>query len=343
LQREADSTRTLYDGLLQQYKDLGVAGATGTNNVAVIDLAQAPGGPYKPDLQKNLLMWFFLGLLGAGAAVAGREILDDTFKSPEEIEDQLGLAVLGLVPRVKEDIFETLRNAPVSPICESYRSLRTALQFSTSNGLPKSLIVTSPKPGEGKSTTAVALAINFAHLGMKVLLIDADLRNPSAHQLLRREAQSGLTNCLVGGGVAQELLQTTDIPGLCFMASGPLPPNPAELLAGQNMARLLSSASENFELVIIDAPPVLGLADAPLLASIGAGTLLVLGAGETRRGVVKAALKRLHFARAQMVGAVLNKFDTRAANYAYHSYGYGELQYYGYGTKSLPKPDANPT
>ena len=107
LQREADSTRTLYDGLLQQYKDLGVAGATGANNVAVIDRAQRPGAPYKPDLQKNLLIWFVLGLLGAAAAVAGREILDDTFKSPEEIEDQLGLAVLGLIPKAKEDIFES--------------------------------------------------------------------------------------------------------------------------------------------------------------------------------------------------------------------------------------------
>jgi polysaccharide biosynthesis transport protein len=341
LQREADSTRTLYDGLLQQYKDLGVAGATGTNNVAVIDLAQAPGAPYKPNLQKSLLMWLVFGLLGAGAVVAWLEIMDDTFKSPEDIEDQLGLAVLGLIPRAEEDIFESLRNSPVSPICESYRSLRTALQFSTSNGLPKTLVVTSPSPGEGKSTTSVALAINFAQLGMKVLLIDADLRNPSAHRLLRREAERGLTNYLVGGAIAPDVLQETDVSRLCFMASGPLPPNPAELLAGQNMAKLLSSASENFDVIIIDAPPVLGLADAPLLASIAAGTLLVLGAGESRRAVGKAALKRLHFARAQLVGVVLNKFDMRAANYAYHSYGYGALQYYGYGTKSAPKAIAN--
>jgi capsular exopolysaccharide synthesis family protein len=305
----------------------------------VVDRAQTPGAPYKPDLRKNLLIWFAFGLFAAGAAAAGLEILDDTFKSPEEIEDQLGLAVLGLIPKVKEDIFESLRNSPVSPISESYRSLRTALQFSTSNGLPKSLVVTSPNAGEGKSTTSVALAVNFAQLGMSVLLIDGDLRNPSAHNLLRCPAENGLTNYLVGSASAGDIMQGTDVPQLCFMASGPLPPNPAELLAGQNMVRLLSSAREKFDIVIIDAPPVLGLADAPLLASIGAGTLLVLGAGETRRGVVKAALKRLHFARAQMVGVVLNKFDMRAANYAYHSYG--ALQYYGYGTQSLAKIDAN--
>src|SRR5262249_8724345 len=162
---------------------------------------------------------------------------------------------------------------------------------------------------------------------------DGDLRNPSAHRLLQREAERGLTNYLVGGAIAPDLLQETEVSRLCFMASGPLPPNPAELLAGQNMAKLLSSASENFDVIIIDAPPVLGLADAPLLASIAAGTLLVLGAGESRRAIGKAALKRLHFARAQMVGVVLNKFDMRAANYAYHSYGYGALQYYGYGNK----------
>jgi len=269
------------------------------------------------------------------------EIMDDTFKSPEDIEDQLGLAVLGLIPKAKEDIFESLRNSPVSPISEAYRSLRTALQFSTSNGLPKSLVVTSPNPGEGKSTTSVALALNFALLGMKVLLIDADLRNPSAHRLLKRDAERGLTNYLVGGAIAPDVLQETDVSGLCFMATGPLPPNPAELLAGQNMARLLASASENFDIIVIDAPPVLGLADAPLIASIAAGTLLVLGAGESRRGVGKVALKRLHFARAQMVGVVLNKFDMRAAHYAYQSYGYGALQYYGYGNNSASKAIAN--
>jgi capsular exopolysaccharide synthesis family protein len=340
LQRDADSTRTLYDGLLQQYKDIGVSSATGANNVTVIDRAQVPGAPYSPNLLKNLQLWFMLGLVGAGLAVAGLEIWDDTFKSPEDIEDQLGLTVLGLIPKSKADVFEALRTSPVSGISEAYRSLRTALQFSTSSGLPKSLVITSPNPGEGKSTTSVALAMNFAQLGMKVLLIDADLRNPSAHRLLNREAESGLTNLLVGSASAQDVLQATDVSNLMFMAAGPVPPNPAELLAGHNMTRLLSTASENFDVVIVDAPPVLGLADAPLLTSIAASTLLVLGAGETRRGVVKAALKRLHFARAQLIGVVLNKFDMQAASYAYHSYGYG-LDYYGSGTKSLAKTTAS--
>jgi capsular exopolysaccharide synthesis family protein len=341
LQRESDTNRSLYDGLLQQYKDVGVAGAVGTNNIAIIDRAERPGAPFSPNLQKNLVIWLLFGLLAAAGAIAVREIIDDTFKSPEEIEEQLGLAVLGIIPKVKEDIFSTIRDNPVSPIAEAYRSFRTALQFSTEHGAPKTIVVTSARPGEGKTTTAVALAINFAQLGMQVLFIDSDMRNPSGHRILNRDNTSGLSNYLAGVGIAPDVFQKTDINRLSFMASGPLPPNPAELLAGPKMLALLSHAGETFDVVIIDAPPVLGLADAPLLANMAAGTLLVLGAGETRRGVVKTALKRLHFARARVTGVVLNKFDFRAASYGYGSgygygygYGYGELEHYGYGAKA---------
>jgi succinoglycan biosynthesis transport protein ExoP len=340
LKREADTNRTLYDGLLQQYKDVGVAGAVGTNNVAVIDRAQRPGGPYKPDLKVNLLKWLIFGLLGAAAAIALFELLDDTFKSPEEIEEQLGLAVLGIIPISDGSILGDL-GRPSNPIAEAFRSFRTALQFSTDQGAPKSIVVTSAQPGEGKSTTALALAINFAQLGMKVLLIDADLRNPSQHRNLARSNGAGLANYLAGGAMPESIFQKTDIDGLYFMPSGPLPPNPAELLAGPKMLSLLSTAGEKVDAVIIDSPPVMGLADAPLLASMAAGTLLVIATSDTRRSVVKAALKRLHFARARMVGALMNKCDFRR-NYGGYGYGYGyganyaALQYYGYGQQNKP-------
>lgn len=349
LQRESDTNRSLYDGLLQQYKDVGVAGAVGTNNIAIIDRAERPGAPFSPNLQKNLFVWFMLGLLAAAAAIAVLEILDDTFKTPEEIEEQLGLPVLGIIPITEGDIIATIRQSPISPIAEAYRSFRTALQFSTDHGSPKTLVVTSPRPSEGKSTTSIALALNFAQLGMRALLIDADLRNPSTHRVLKRDNTVGLANYLAGIAMAPDAFQTTDIPGLTFMATGPLPPNPAELLAGPKMLALLSVASENFDVVIIDAPPILGLADAPLLASIAAGTLLVLGSGETRRGVVKASLKRLHFARARVIGAVLNKFNFRTASYGYGSnygygygHGYGELEHYGYGAKQVARVEHGP-
>jgi capsular exopolysaccharide synthesis family protein len=336
LKREADTNRTLYDGLLQQYKDMGVAGAVSTNNVAVVDRAEVPGGPYKPNLRSNLVRWLGFGVVAAALAIALFELLDDTFKSPEEIEEQLGLAVLGMIPLSDANILADI-NGPSNPIAEAFRSFRTALQFSTDQGAPKSIVVTSAQPGEGKSTTALALAINFAHLGMKVLLIDADLRNPSQHRNLARSHGSGLTNYLAGLAMPESIFQKTDVDGLYFMASGPLPPNPAELLAGPKMLALLSTAAEKVDVVVIDSPPVLGLADAPLLASIASGTLLVVAAGHTRRSAVKGALKRLHFARARMVGAVMNKCDFRRS-YSYgYGYGYGTgqaaLEYYGYGQK----------
>jgi capsular exopolysaccharide synthesis family protein len=336
LKREADTNQTLYDGLLQQYKDMGVAGAVGTNNVAVVDRAQVPGGPYKPNLRSNLMRWLGYGLVAAALAIAIFELLDDTFKSPEEIEEQLGLAVLGVIPISDGVLLEI--NGSSSPVAEAFRSFRTALQFATDQGAPKSIVVTSAQPGEGKSTTALGLATNFAQLGMKVLLIDADLRNPSQHRNLGRNNGAGLANYLAGGAMPESIFQKTDVDGLYFMPSGPLPPNPAELLAGPKMLSLLSIATEKVDAIIIDSPPILGLADAPLLASIAAGTLLVIATNDTRRGVVKAALKRLQFARARMVGALMNKCDFRR-NYGYGSYGYGygtdyaALEYYGYGQK----------
>jgi polysaccharide biosynthesis transport protein len=338
LKREADTNRSLYDGLLQQYKDVGVAGAVGTNNVAIIDRAQLPGGPFKPDLRKNLLNSVLMGLLAAGLAIALFELLNDTFKSPEEIEEHLGLAVLGIIPFSHGNVLSDLSGS--SAVGEAFRSFRTALQFSTDQGAPKSVVVTSAQPGEGKSTTAFALAANFAQLGMKVLLIDADLRNPSQHRNLKCGNEAGLANYLAGSVMPGAIFRTTDVEGLYFMASGPLPPNPAELLAGPKMMSLLSTAGEKVDTVIVDAPPVMGLADAPLLASMASGTLLVISPADTRRGVVKTALKRLYLARARMVGAVMNKCDLRSNNGYAYGYGYGSgqaaLAYYGYGQKNKP-------
>jgi polysaccharide biosynthesis transport protein len=331
LQRESDTNRSLYDGLLQQYKDIGVAGAVGTNNVAIIDRANRPSVPFSPSLSKNLLISLILGLLTAAAAIAVFEIIDDSFKSPEEIEEQLGLAVLGIIPKTEGHFLSLIKDEPTSPVAEAYRSFRTALQFSTDNESPKTLVVTSARQGEGKSSTAIALAANLAQLGMKVLLVDADMRNPSAHLEFKGDNRVGLSNVLAGGVSAAQACQNTDIPGLTFMASGRLPPNPAELIAGPNMRSLLALASESFDMVIVDAPPVLGLADAPLLASMSAATVLVVAAGGTRRNIVKGALKRLYFARAAVVGAVLNKYDFKSIKYGYgYGYGYGVNEHYGY-------------
>ena len=334
LQRESDTNRSLYDGLLQQYKEAGVSGAVGTNNVAIIDRADRPGAPFSPNLQRNLLISFLLGLLAAVGIVAVLEILDDAFKFPEDIEEQLGLQVLGIIPIVEGNVLSQIRNSPVSPIAEAYRSFRTALQFSPEGENLKTFTVTSARAGEGKSTTAIALAVNFAQHGKRVLLIDADMRNPSVHRELKCENRVGLANYLAGNVAAPDICQTTDIPGLTVIASGPHPTNPAELIAGPKMRTLVSLAGESFDIVIIDSPPILGLADAPLLASIVGATLFVLASGGTRRAVVKAALKRLYFARSYVVGAVLNKYDFRLAKYGYGD-SYGAMEHYGYGAKMV--------
>jgi len=328
LKREADTNRTLYEGLLQQYKDIGVAGAVNTNNVSVVDRAQLPSAPYKPDLKMILAIALLLGLLAAGLLIALLEILDDTFKSPEEIEEQLGLALLGMIPNCDGDHAEALIESGKGHFAEALRSLRTALQFSTDQGVPKTLLVTSAQPGEGKSTTALGLAVNFTQLGTKVLLIDADLRNPSQHRYLKCDNPAGLSNYLSGRELPERLLQKTSVSRLYLMTSGPLPPNPSELLAGPKMMSLLSLCGEKFDLVIIDSPPVIGLADAPLLSSMALGTLFVISMPDTRCHLVKNSLKRLYFARARIIGAAMNKCDVRS-HYGY-GYGYG-LEYYGYG------------
>jgi polysaccharide biosynthesis transport protein len=331
LMRDVDTDQALYNGLLQQYKNVGVVGAVGSNNISMVDAASVPNVPYTPNLMKNLWISLVLGLLAAIALVALVELLDDTFKTPEEVEEQLGLAVLGVIPYAKGDIFEQLRESPRAAISEAYRSLRTALQFSTDAGVPKSIFVTSARAGDGKSIVAMALAINLAQLGLRVLLIDADLRKTEQEGILGQETLAGLSNILAGAMEAGAVIKETNVPRLWLIGAGPVPPNPAELLAGPKMGSLLADAIERFDVTVLDGPPVMGLADAPLVASIVAGTIMVVSVGEGRRGAIRGALRRLHFARARLIGAVVNKFDSRKVAYRY-GYGYGYGHGYGYGT-----------
>lgn len=335
LQRELDTNKALYDGLLQQYKELGVASALGTNNISIVDRAEIPQAPISPRLTKNLAIALILGLLASGVIVYLLELLDDTFKSVENIEETLGLTALGVIPLTLHEtptLFETVVANPQSAVAEAYRSLRTALQFSTETGVPKVLLVTSAKPGEGKSTTSISLAANFAQLGLRVLLIDADLRNPSLARYLKVENASGLSNYLASGAAVADIAQRCSIENVSLIAAGPLPPNPAELLAGPKMATLLAEMTDAYDVVLIDGPPVMGLADAPILSSIAAGTLLVIQSGATRRGLVRAAVKRLRFARARLIGTVLSKFDADKSGYTYsYSYNYNYSYYHANG------------
>jgi capsular exopolysaccharide synthesis family protein len=333
--REVDTNRQLYDGLLQRYKEIGVAGGVSTNNISLVDRADR-GIKSKPKVLLALALAVFAGLLLGALLAIGFEYLDDTVKSPETLEKHLGLVVLGVIPKLKNMTPAVALEDPRSAFAESYRSVRTALQFSTATGAPRCLLITSATPSEGKSTTALTLARNFAQLGQRVLLIDADLRNPSQHRTLGLENGQGLSNVLTGASKPPDVIMPTQDRGLQVLTSGPLPPNPAELLAGSKMLSLLTVAGEKFDTIIIDGPPVLGLADAPILANVAHATLMVVAAGDTRIGVVRNAVKRLHAARAYVVGALLTKFESKHAGYGY-SYGYGDYSYYSYGGKDAKK------
>ncbi len=330
LKREVDSNRALHNGLLQRFKEVDIAGGVGANNVFIVDRAQVPGAPSSPRKGRALLLALALGLgVGCGAAFL-LERLDDTIRTPEEIERLAGLTTLGIIPKVGSDkSIESEFADPRSALSESYRSLCTALQFATDNGLPKSLLITSATPSEGKSITALAIARHFAAMGQKVLLVDADLRMPSLHTKLGLDGSLGLSNYLTGSCNPPEVMQRTDIQHLTFMASGPLPPNAADLLSSARVLSLLSIGLEVFDLIVLDGPPVMGLADAQLLSSNAAATVFVIGAGQVRTGVIRGALKRLQLSRGVLIGAVLTKFDSKRASDAYgYGYAYGD-----YGTQ----------
>ncbi|HWU53520.1 MAG TPA: polysaccharide biosynthesis tyrosine autokinase, partial [Tahibacter sp.] len=259
IKREVDTNRELYDGLLQRYKEIGIAGGITANNISVVDRARAPTSRFSPNLGRSLLLGLFAGLAAGVFLALLFEHLDDTIKSPEDVEQKFGLAVLGVIPRLQRGSpLEALKD-PRSPFSESYRSVRTALQFSTESGVPRTLFVTSSAPGEGKSTTALTLALHFAQLGKRVLLIDADLRNPTIHQALRVPNAGGLSNYLSGASRPLKFLHPTQVKNLACLCSGPLPPNPAELLAGPRLVTLLRLAAASFDQVIIDGPPMLGI------------------------------------------------------------------------------------
>jgi polysaccharide biosynthesis transport protein len=327
LKREVDTNRQLYDGLLQRLKEVGVAGGIGVNNISIVDKADVPSKPYKPNLLLNALVAVFLGLFGGIGLAFLFEHLDDTIKAPDDLEKLLGLAVLGIVPAVKgggeEDMALTENADPRSAFAEAHRSVRTALQFSTPKGVPKVLMITSPSVGEGKSTTALSLAIHFAQAGKNVLLIDADLRKASLHKKLGIANDTGLTNYLAGDAQPVEITKSCRIPRVFVVPSGPLPPNPAELISSTKMVSLLNLAAEKFDQVIIDGPPVLGLADAPLLGNLADAAVLIVEAGATSRALARNAVKRLRSTRTALIGGILTKLDPRG-----NAYGYYQSQYY---------------
>ncbi len=334
LKREADTNRQLYDGLLQRYKEVGVAGDVRANNVSIIDRAQQ-GARIKPSLRTNLSIGLLLGAMLGVLLAFLLEFLDDTLKTPDDVEEKLKLPVLGVIPKIgaKESVAKVAADTR-SAFSEAYRSVRTSLQFATDHGVPKTLLITSTAPSEGKSTTALALARNFAQLGRRVLLIEADLRNPSLRRTLGvQDQEMGLSNLLAGACTLAEAMTPSEDPRLDLILAGPLPPNPAELLSGSKLVSTLTVAAARYDQIVIDGPPVLGLADAPILSNAADGTLLVVQSGKTKIRPAQLAFKRLLAARARVVGVLLSKYDPKTAGY-----GYGHHQHAAYyGNSHTPK------
>jgi len=328
LQREVDTNRSLYDALLQRFKEIGVAGGIGLAPVSIVDRADTPSVPFKPNVFLNLIAGLGLGLLAGLAAAVGLEFANDTIKTREDVRSKLSLPCLGLVPVTGKDSFvEELKN-PGSVISEAYSAVVAALRFSTDAGMPKVLFVTSTQPTEGKSSTALALAQNFARRERSVLLVDGDLRKPAFRAANDRV---GLSKLLTTEDSIDEHVVLTQHPGLWLLPSGPVPPNPADLLSTGRIRKVIHEATERFDLIVIDGPPTLGLADAPLLSAAAANILFVVESGKTRTRAAIEALNRLEGTGAHVLGAVLTKATGTAFGYRGERYGYG----YGYG--KLPR------
>ena len=295
-------------------------------DVSVVEAATTPSVPIKPNVMMNTLLAAAIGLLLAGGLALLLEYLDDTVKSTEDLEAS-GLASLGGVarfrrPKVMQDNL-VAGSRSHHHFAEAYRVLRTNVQFSTIDSPGQTLLVTSANPGEGKSTTAANLALVMAQAGKKVVLVDSDLRRPSLHRIFGLSNEQGLTNLLLStqpsvNGYAQR----TRFDNLAVLTSGPLPPNPSELLASRRLDSLLDGLKTQADVVILDSPPALPVADACILASKVDGTMLVVDSSKTRAQALRRAKEALAKSKTRLLGAVLNKLKRRGGGQYYYYYYY---------------------
>lgn len=331
LQRQADSDRQLWQSLLQQQKELQVVSNSRSNNVQVVDRAEVPGGPFSPNTRREWFTAMIAGMLVAFGLAFGVEYLDDTVKTPEDISKRLGLPLLGLVPAIRGDRVPLLSETVPHDFGEAFRSLRTSLVFTAGAGQVRTIAVTSSQPLEGKTTTACNLATALALGGSRVLLIDADMRRPGVHQIMRVQNDNGLSQLLVGQSRVREAIQRTTEPNLFVIAAGRTPPNPSELLASDRMKSFLENLSHGpFDWILLDTPPVLAVTDAVVLAGQVSSVVFVIGSEMTRRVHADRALTTLRAGKPRSIGVVLNRVDFDRNKYYYaRYYGYNYKSYYG--------------
>lgn len=328
LAREVDTNRQVYDGLLERFKTLNAMAGVSLSNVNVIDQATRPAQPSSPNLLKNLALGLMLGFVIAAITVFIKDQFDDSIRVPEDVEAKLGIPLLGVVPKAYSGDPSDALSDPKSPISEAYNSLRGSLLYSTPGGLPHLLLVTSAQPSEGKTTSSFAIASGFARMGKRTLLIDADMRRPSLHRRVGLNNDRGLSTLLTTQQPLSEVAIKLDLENLSVLPAGPIPPSPTELLSTPRIEELLREGAQYFDVVLVDSPPVLGLADSPMLSALVEGVIFVVEADRSRRGSLKTSMRRLRGMRANLLGAVLTKFDPLKSGNRYSEYyGYDYYQY----------------
>lgn len=322
LARDVESSTQLYNNLLQRAKEMSVAGELKTSNIRIVDAAELPQTPVSPRRGTNVLLGLFIGaLFGCGLAFFF-EYLDNRIRTPEAMRSHLGLAHLGLLPALRQkDGQYPLLSAGVPPnFSEAFRTFRTNVLFSSADDGARSLVVTSTGPREGKSMVASNLAISLAHAGQRVLLVEADMRRPKAHDIFGLDQEPGLSNVMVGSAKASEAVKETTVAGLWVLTAGRVPPNPTELLGSQRFREFMNSLKTHFDWIIIDTPPVMAVTDAALVAHHATGVIFVVGSDMTSRHAARVALEQLHKVNATLVGGVLNRVDLERNAYYYSHY-----------------------
>jgi non-specific protein-tyrosine kinase len=317
LQAKLTSLRGNYSALLSSSNQNAI------NQITVLEPAALPRQPIAQDSMRYLLIAVVVGfVLGAGGAYL-LELLDDTIKSPAEVYSQLGVTMLASIPTLKADSKLIMLNGKSSDIAEAYRGLRSNVQHISPKGTSYMLLMTGPAPHEGKSISCANLGIALAHAGKQVILIDADLHRPVQHRLFDVPNTVGLSTVLTSCTVdLKSVVRATTVPDLFLLPSGPLPPNPAELLGSERMEILLSELGAYADVVIIDSPPVTAVVDATTLSKFVDGVVMVLRANRTRRNLAKRALETLRQVDAPVVGAILTNVASNSSAYNHSAYGY---------------------
>ncbi|MBU2537520.1 MAG: polysaccharide biosynthesis tyrosine autokinase [Proteobacteria bacterium] len=328
MQRESETNRALYDALIKNIKQQGATEHSQMVNVWVVKKAQVPETPATPKKMRNILLGLVLGLFGGIGCAFFIEYLDNTVKSSEEVERRFKVPVLGVVGQVDDktrSIETIIIEDPRSPTAECYKSIRSSLMLSSPEHPPKSLLITSVEPQEGKTSTSLNIARTLAQTGSKVLLLDCDMRKPRLHSILGISNRVGLSSFL-SGNTDKEIVAKLEENNLTVIPSGPIPPNPSELLGSERMTNLLQGLAKKFDYIILDTPPIMSVTDSQVLSHLVAGVVMVTRAGKTNYEMLGKGLKMLQSIHAPLLGIVINGMSEKISGDYY--YGGYYKQYY---------------